>query len=36
MRAMGGIAGAHATENIIDTNGISLVMGGKEKVEETT
>ena len=36
MRAMGGKAGAHVVEEIIDVDGIILVMGGKEKVEETT
>ena len=36
MRAMGGKAGAHAADDIIDTDGIILVMGGKEKVKETT
>ena len=36
MRATGGIAGAHAAENIIDMDGIISVMGGKEKVRETT
>ena len=36
MRAMGGIASAHAAENIIDMDGIIPIMGGKEKVGETT
>ena len=36
MRAMGGKARAHVAEDIIDMNGIILVMGGKEKVKETT
>ena len=36
MRGTGGIAGAQAAENIIDTDGIIPVMDGKKKVRETT
>ena len=36
MRTMGGKAGAHAAKDIIDTDGIILVICGKEKVKETT
>ena len=36
MRTMGGRAGTHATKDIIDTDGIILMMGGKGKVKETT
>ena len=32
MRATGGIASAHAVEVNIDTDGIILFMGGKDKV----
>lgn len=35
MRGMGGKAGAHVAGDIIDTDGIILVVGGKGKVEET-
>ena len=36
MRTMGEKAGAHAAKDIIDTDGILLVMRGKGEVEETT
>ena len=36
MRNIGGKVVAHAAKDIIDTDGIILVIGGKGEVKETT